>query len=103
MENSKKNLRIIHFNDVYDISENPKSYMCGGVARFATLVKTLKNEHPSSLVLFSGDLWSPSKQTTLFKGEQIIGPINECMIDCASLGNHDLVTPIKPNILGPRP
>lgn len=42
------------------------------------------------MTLFSGDLFSPSRHSTIFRGEQLIGPINRCDVDVACLGNHDL-------------
>ena len=56
--NTVKTLKIVHFNDVYNVDPNniePKA----GAARFLTAVNYLKNEHPC-LVLFSGDCFSPS-------------------------------------------
>ena len=53
-----KKLRIIHFNDVYNIEpsiRDPK----GGAARFLTAINYLKQEAPC-LVMFSGDIFSPS-------------------------------------------
>lgn len=52
---------ILHFNDVYNIESNstePKA----GAARFLTALKYLKEQsNPMpSLVLFSGDAFSPS-------------------------------------------
>jgi len=50
-------LNIIHFNDVYNIESSsfePKA----GASRFLTAINKLKNE--STLVLFSGDAFSPS-------------------------------------------
>ena len=61
MEGENKTLKIIHFNDVYNITENEKSEVCGGVARFAAKMDQIKKEHPETVILFSGDLWSPSK------------------------------------------
>jgi 5'-nucleotidase len=80
-----KSLKIIHFNDTYNINE-VKAHNCGGVARFVALMKTFAQP---KLTLFSGDLWSPSKQSALFQGEQLILPINRSQVDCACLGNHD--------------
>lgn len=57
---------LLHFNDVYEIRENSKSTICGGVSRFDTLVK----QYPDAIVLFSGDLWNPSKLSTEFRGRQ---------------------------------
>lgn len=78
-------LTILHFNDCYNISER-KGDICGGCPRFVTL---LKQYAQPKLTLFSGDLWSPSKHTAMFHGEQLVVPINECSVDVACLGNHD--------------
>ncbi len=54
----EKTLRIIHFNDVYNIEEHadePK----GGASRFLTALNLIKEEKPA-LVVFSGDALSPS-------------------------------------------
>jgi hypothetical protein len=51
-------LRIIHFNDVYNIESSsiePKA----GAARFLTAVNLVQKEMPC-LVFFSGDAFSPS-------------------------------------------
>lgn len=52
-------LRIIHFNDVYNIEESENEPV-GGAARFSTVVKQLQKEGPC-LTVFSGDAFSPSK------------------------------------------
>ena len=54
----KKKLRILHFNDVYNIEED-KRESTAGAARFATAIQLLNEEGPC-LVLFSGDAFSPS-------------------------------------------
>lgn len=55
-------LKILHFNDVYNISHDPKNQICGGIARFATKMQEIKKENPETVILFSGDLWSPSRR-----------------------------------------
>ena len=49
-------LRIIHFNDVYNIEPREQEPV-GGAARFVTKVRSFENE---PMVLFSGDLLNPS-------------------------------------------
>ncbi len=51
-------LKIIHFNDVYNIEES-KNEPCGGAARFAYALDYITNNDPH-LILFSGDALSPS-------------------------------------------
>ena len=58
----KKSLKILHFNDVYDISEDEKNHVCGGIARFASAMQAHKKKDPNTVILFSGDLWSPSRR-----------------------------------------
>lgn len=59
-DSQKSILNIIHFNDVYNIESNtiePKA----GAARFKTLLNQLKEaSNNPTLVLFSGDAFSPS-------------------------------------------
>jgi 5'-nucleotidase len=92
MENknsSKSPIQIIHFNDVYEVRGDSNKEVCGGADRFCSLVKSFKEKNP--LVLFSGDLWNPSKLSAIFKGEHLVDVINTIGLDAAALGNHDLV------------
>ncbi|KAJ9478434.1 5'-nucleotidase [Pseudozyma hubeiensis] len=41
------------------------------------------------LVLFSGDLYSPSVESSVTRGTHLIPVINAMNLDCACLGNHD--------------
>lgn len=89
-----KILNIIHFNDVYEVRENPSKKVCGGAARFVSLINSLKKkdgEDLNPLILFSGDLWNPSKLSAIFKGEHLLEIINSIGIHASALGNHDLV------------
>ena len=86
----KQPIHIVHFNDVYEVRENEKSHVCGGADRFKTLVDQFQDKNP--LVLFSGDLWNPSKLSAIYKGEHIVEVVNKIGIDAAGLGNHDLVS-----------
>ncbi|KAL4509211.1 hypothetical protein ABPG72_018142 [Tetrahymena utriculariae] len=80
---------IFHFNDVYEIEASTVEPV-GGAARFVTVCKQFKKEKgEKGLVLFSGDLFSPSTLSVLYKGEQMIEPINACNIDVACVGNHE--------------
>lgn len=57
--NKRGVLNIVHFNDVYEIRESNKP-VCGGVDRFCFRVKELREKY-NPVILFSGDLWNPSK------------------------------------------
>ena len=108
---NNKQLKIIHFNDVYNI-EGQSNEPLGGAARFLTLLKQLKSSDPC-LVLFSGDAFSPSScnknyyfyesfnlnsyynitilllVSTITKGQHMIDVLNSFEIKCACIGNHD--------------
>lgn len=78
-------LTIIHFNDVYNIDAGEA--LCGGAARFATVVKAYADRNP--LILFSGDCLNPSILSTFTKGKHMIPVLNELQVNTAVYGNHD--------------
>ena len=57
MKEKAKSLTVIHFNDVYNIDPSDQEPV-GGAARFKTKLKEFAAKNP--LVLFSGDIFSPS-------------------------------------------
>ncbi|PAA63961.1 hypothetical protein BOX15_Mlig003231g1, partial [Macrostomum lignano] len=77
-------LTILHFNDVYNVEPGGE---VGGAARFVTALRTYR--HLSPLVLFSGDVFSPSTISTVTKGSHLIDVLKACSIDAACFGNHD--------------
>jgi len=84
-------LRIVHFNDVYDL-ESRAAEPAGGAARFAHAVACLRADADAAgeacLTLFSGDALSPSLLSTVTKGAHMIPVLNELRVDGACLGNH---------------
>lgn len=87
-------IKFLHFNDCYNIEEKKKKDYKGGAPRFVTTLRHFqakaREEGAEVVTLFSGDLLSPSLISTLYEGEQMIGPFNRCRVDVACLGNHDL-------------
>lgn len=75
---------IIHFNDCYNIEPGPKS---SGAAGFLTAVNQFRHLNP--IILFSGDILSPSFMSTFTKGEQMIPVLNDIGVHCAVFGNHE--------------
>ena len=80
-------IRILHFNDVYNIEggcmfpislpllileppESANQEPCGGVPRFVSAVKQHSND--TSLVIFSGDGFSPSPISTALRGKHMV-------------------------------
>ncbi|KAA0173950.1 hypothetical protein FNF27_04511 [Cafeteria roenbergensis] len=87
-------VNIVHFNDVYHIGERKKEPV-GGVARFATLIKSVLAETeaeglPKPLILFSGDALSPSALSLVTRGAHMVKALNRLGVVASVLGNHDL-------------
>ena len=59
----------------------------GGVSRFATALKTLRNEH--SLAVFSGDFLMPSDLASFTDGEIMLEAYNNLHLDMGTIGNHE--------------
>lgn len=81
-------LRLIFWNDAYEI-EARRGEPVGGAARLAGAVRQLQNEGVPSLVLFGGDLFSPSTMSILDKGRHMVSVANLLGVDAAVVGNHD--------------
>ena len=86
LSNSRPPLRIIHFNDVYNIEEKDTEPV-GSYSRFYTAIHSFDSYKP--LILFSGDIFSPSKLSIFFEGEQMMPFIKKAGIHWAWVGNHD--------------
>ncbi|KAJ3572798.1 hypothetical protein NP233_g2848 [Leucocoprinus birnbaumii] len=89
---------LLHFNDVYRVS--PQKIGHSGdtvdVTQFAALVEKLRGQWRSredgkkdGLVLFSGDLFSPSVESSVTRGSHMVPVMNEIGVDIALVGNHD--------------
>lgn len=82
--NYDDSITIIHFNDCYNVQRNQQS---GGAASFLTAIN--QHRHLNPLILFSGDIISPSFISTFTKGEQMIPVLNDIGVHCAVFGNHE--------------
>lgn len=73
-------------NDVYNIDECSREPV-GGAPRFVTAIQHAINTSPvPTLVLFSGDAFSPSPLTPLTMGAEIPPILNATQIDVACIG-----------------
>ncbi len=86
--NRSVQITLLQVNDVYQISPVDKGAR-GGLARVATLRKTILKESPHTLLLLAGDTLSPSVASNIFKGRQMIAAWNATGLDYAVLGNHE--------------
>ncbi|EFR02476.1 2,3-cyclic-nucleotide 2-phosphodiesterase [Nannizzia gypsea CBS 118893] len=80
-------LTFYHFNDVYHISNADL------ISKFAHAVSQAKQDGKGSdiqpLTIFSGDVFSPSTESSVLKGEHMVPVLNHLDIDLACYGNHD--------------
>ncbi|KZT26337.1 Metallo-dependent phosphatase [Neolentinus lepideus HHB14362 ss-1] len=92
-------LSILHFNDVYRVRPqkiSPSGNETVDVAQFCQLVDDAR-EHwlprtdgkRDGLVLFSGDVFSPSVESSVTRGRHMVPVMNEIGPDVALTGNHD--------------
>ncbi|KAF9234769.1 Metallo-dependent phosphatase-like protein [Melanogaster broomeanus] len=91
-------LSIVHWNDVYRVT--PQKISPAGdtidVTQFAVLIENIRRRWRvrsdgarDGLSLFSGDLFSPSVESTVTRGSHMVPVMNELAPDVALTGNHD--------------
>lgn len=81
-------LTILHFNDDYQLTAVDGG-KAGGLDRLAAVVNEHRARDRHALLLFAGDLISPSVESSVFKGAQLIAGLNQLRVDAAVLGNHE--------------
>ncbi|THV08018.1 Metallo-dependent phosphatase [Dendrothele bispora CBS 962.96] len=92
-------LPILHFNDVYRVQPqklSSKSEETIDVTQFAANLVRVRSKWPErrdgerdGLVLFSGDLFSPSVESSVTRGSHMVPVINYLRPDVSLTGNHD--------------
>jgi 5'-nucleotidase len=67
-------LEILHFNDVYRVTPQKVSGGTMDVTQFLALVDSLRTEEfkKKGLFLFSGDVFSPSVESTVTRGSHMV-------------------------------
>jgi 5'-nucleotidase len=86
---------LIQLNDTYEMAPHqPQSP--GGLARAATIIKSLRAENPNTFVFHAGDFLTPSSYSgfkdsagNLLEGRQMVEVMNAVGIDYATFGNHE--------------
>ncbi len=79
-------LRIILTGDHYVLSAKKGR---GGFAKLSTVIKTERAGAEHSIVVHSGDAYSPSLMSGILKGAQIVDMLNAVGLDFMVLGNHE--------------
>ncbi|KAG8728094.1 hypothetical protein FRC10_005297 [Ceratobasidium sp. 414] len=88
-------LSLLHFNDVYRVTKQKIQGTSGtiDVTQFAGLLESVRNSWSErsdgkrdGLVLFSGDLFSPSVESTVTRGSHMVPVMNNIAPDVALTG-----------------
>lgn len=91
---SAKKITILHTNDVHSHidpfgPDDGRNANKGGVARRATLVDSIRNENPNTLLLDAGDIFQGTPYFNYYGGELEFKLMSMLKYDLATIGNHD--------------
>ena len=92
--NKTSKITILHTNDVHSHidafgPEGGRNANKGGVARRATLIESLRNENPNTLLLDAGDIFQGTPYFNYYGGELEFKLMSKLKYDAATIGNHD--------------
>src|SRR5579871_4703465 len=79
-------LTIMHFNDDYELTPTGS---LGGMDFLAGQIDQIRQQDPHALLLFAGDLLSPSVESSVFKSNEMINALNRLHLTAATFGNHE--------------
>jgi len=91
---AKKQITILHTNDVHSHiepfpSNDPKHANQGGVARRLSLINSIREENPNTLLLDAGDMFQGTPYFNFYGGELEFKLMSKLGYDAATIGNHD--------------
>ncbi len=89
-----KKITILHTNDVHShIDPFPKDHSqfanLGGLARRASLVESIRQENPNTLLFDAGDIFQGTPYFNFYGGELEFKLMSKLKYDAATIGNHD--------------
>lgn len=93
-EERRKHITILHTNDTHShiepFSADHAQYPnMGGVARRYSLVKSIREENPNTLLLDAGDIFQGTPYFNFYGGEVEFKLMSKLGYDAATIGNHD--------------
>ena len=93
-EDTTKKITILHTNDVHSHidpfeSNHYKYPNLGGIARRSTLIQSIRNENPHTLLLDAGDMFQGTPYFNFYGGELEFKLMSMLKYDAATIGNHD--------------
>ncbi|KAJ3535142.1 hypothetical protein NM208_g7259 [Fusarium decemcellulare] len=94
---SPPDVRILHYNDVYHLDPSSAEPV-GGLPRFINVCREYQEgkqyeDQPKILTLFSGDVFNPSLESTVTKGQHMVPVLNMIGTDVSC--NHDFDFGVK--------
>jgi 5'-nucleotidase len=94
LASNTKKITILHTNDVHSHidpfgPEDGRNANKGGVARRATLIESIRNENPNTLLLDAGDIFQGTPYFNYYGGELEFKLMSMLKYDAATIGNHD--------------
>ncbi|WP_225036170.1 bifunctional metallophosphatase/5'-nucleotidase [Winogradskyella sp. SM1960] len=89
-----KKITILHTNDVHSHidpfgPEDGRNANKGGVARRASLIESIRQENPNTLLLDAGDIFQGTPYFNYYGGELEFKLMSMLKYDVATIGNHD--------------
>lgn len=90
----ERKVTILHTNDVHSHIEafdqdHGRYPGIGGVARRASLIQSVRNENPDTLLFDAGDIFQGTPYFNYFGGELEFKMMSKLGYDASTIGNHD--------------
>lgn len=87
-------ITILHTNDVHSHidafgPDDGRNANKGGIARRASLIESLRNQNPNTLLLDAGDIFQGTPYFNYYGGELEFKLMSKLKYDAATIGNHD--------------
>ncbi len=94
IDSTEKKITILHTNDVHShiepfSSSHSKFPNKGGVARRSTIIESIRNQNPNSLLFDAGDIFQGTPYFNFYGGEVEFKLMSMLNYDAATIGNHD--------------
>lgn len=91
---TEKTISILHTNDVHSHIEvfptkHAKYPNLGGVARRSSLIESIREENPNTLLFDAGDIFQGTPYFNYFGGEIEFKMMSKLGYDASTIGNHD--------------
>ena len=94
IDSIEKKITILHTNDVHShiepfSSSHSKFPNKGGVARRSTIIESIRNQNPNTLLFDAGDIFQGTPYFNFYGGEVEFKLMSMLNYDAATIGNHD--------------